>query len=61
MADECTDVSNKERFTICLRWVDEDLVDHENVLVNLAVGDTIKQSKLCRDSIDTAFEISKLI
>ena len=125
MADECTDVSNKEQFTICLRWVDENLVDHEDVLglynvgtieadslvksildvlcraglslnqyrgqcydgasnmsgskrgvaaqiqakescavlthcyghaLNLAVGDTIKQSKLCRDSMDTAFE-----
>ena len=32
MADECTDVSNKEQFTICLRWVDEELVDHEDVL-----------------------------
>ena len=31
MADECTDVSNKEQFTIGLRW-DEDLVDHEDVL-----------------------------
>ena len=130
MADECTDASNKEQFTICLRWVDENLVDHEDVLglynvgtieaeslikaiidvvcraglslsqcrgqcydgasnmsgskrgvavqiqakesravlthcyghaLNLAVGDTIKQSKLCRDSMDTAFEISKLI
>ena len=29
--------------------------------LNLAVGGTIKQSKLCRDSMDTAFEISKLI
>ena len=33
MADECIDVSNKEQFTICLRWMDEDLVDHEDVLV----------------------------
>ena len=32
MADECTDISNKEQFTICLRWVDEELVDHEDVL-----------------------------
>ena len=131
MADECTDVSNKEQFTICLRWVDGNLVDHEDVLglynvgtieadslvkaifnvvvcragltlnncqgqcydgasnmsgskrgvavqiqakescavlthcyrhaLNLAIGDTIKRSKLCRDSMDTAFEISKLI
>ena len=29
--------------------------------LNLAIGDTIKQSKLCRDSMDIAFEISKLI
>lgn len=130
MADECTNVSNKEQFTICLRWVDENLVDHEDVLrlynvgtieaenlvkaildvvcraglslnlcrgqcydgasnmsgskrgvavqiqakesravlthcyghaLNLAVGDTIKQSKLCQDSMDTSFKISKLI
>ena len=131
MADECTDVLNKEQFTICLRWVDEELVDHEDVLglykvdaidagslvhaiddvlinrahlsygqcrgqcydgtsnmtgstsgvakqiqekesravlthcyghaLNLAISDTIKQSKLCRDSMDTAFEVSKLI
>ena len=131
MADECTNVSNKEQFTICLRWVDGNLVDHEDVLglynvgtieadslvkaifdvvvcragltlnncrgqcydgasnmsgskrgvavqiqakesravlthcyghaLNLAIGDTIKRSKLCRDSMDTAFEISKLI
>jgi len=32
MADECTDVSNKEQFTMCLRWVDEYLVDHEDLL-----------------------------
>ena len=29
--------------------------------LNVAVGDTIKQYKLCHDSMDTAFEISKLI
>ena len=131
MADECIDVSNEEQFTICLRWVDEELVDHEDVLglykldaidagslvhaiddvlikrahlshgqcrgqcydgasnmtgsksgvakqiqekesravlthcyghaLNLAISDTIKQSKLCRDSMDTVFEVSKLI
>ena len=32
MADECTDVSNKEQFTICIRWVDEKLVDHEDMI-----------------------------
>ena len=30
MADECTDISNKEQFTLCIRWVDDDLEDHEN-------------------------------
>ena len=29
--------------------------------LNFVVGDTIKQSKLCRDSMNPAFEISKLI
>ena len=33
MVDECIDVSNKEQFTICLRWMDEVLVDHEGALV----------------------------
>ena len=30
MADECTDVANKEQFTICIRWVGEDMQDHED-------------------------------
>ncbi|XP_065191926.1 zinc finger MYM-type protein 1-like [Sycon ciliatum] len=130
MADECTDLSNKEQFTICLRWVDHDLMEHEDFIglyqvdtidantlfsaikdvllrmnlswkkcrgqcfdgasnmsgarngvaskviaeesralythcyghaLNLAVSDTIKKSKLCKDSLDTAFEITRLI
>ncbi len=130
MADECTDISNKEQFTICIRWVGEDLQDHEDFIglygvesihadclvhaikdtllrmsvklsecrgqcydgasnmrgsrngvatqfmgeekravythcyghaLNLAVGDTIKQSKVCCEALETAFEISKLI
>ena len=32
MADECTDISNKEQFTICFRWVGADLQDHEDFL-----------------------------
>ena len=130
MADECTDVSNKEQFVICIRWVDNTLTSHEDVIglynvetidactlfstiedvllrmnltvsqcrgqcydgasnmvgcrkgvatqlarkekravlthcyghaLNLAVGDSMKQSKVCKDALDTAFEISKLI
>lgn len=29
--------------------------------LNLAIGDTIKQVKLLRDTLDTCFEISKLL
>ena len=29
--------------------------------LNLAVADTVKQSKVCRDALDTAFEITRLI
>ena len=130
LADECTDIANKEQFTIVIRWVGKDLQDHEDFIglyevgsitadslvhaikdvlirmnvklsecrgqcydgasnmsgsrngvatqimaekkravythcyghaLNLAVGDAIKQSKVCRDSMETAFEISKLI
>ena len=30
MADECTDVANEEQFTICIRWVGEDMQNHED-------------------------------
>ena len=29
--------------------------------LNLAVGDAVKQSKVCQDALDLAYEISKLI
>ena len=29
LADECTDCSNKEQFTINIRWVDQHLNEHE--------------------------------
>ena len=29
--------------------------------LNLAVGDSMKQSNVCKDALDTAFEISKLV
>ena len=32
MADECSDVSNKEQFTIIIRWVGQDLRDHEDFI-----------------------------
>lgn len=32
MADECTNASHMEQFTICIRWVDEHLIDREDVI-----------------------------
>ena len=32
MADECTDIANKEQFTICLRWVGRGLENHEDFI-----------------------------
>lgn len=32
IADEYTDLSNKEQLTLCLRWVDDDLEAHEDFL-----------------------------
>ena len=32
MADECTNSSNQEQFTLCIRWVDEPLTDHEDFI-----------------------------
>ncbi len=130
MADECTDCSNKEQFTINIRWIDQHLNEHEDFIglyqvstidaaslvsairdvllrmnakvadcrgqcydgasnmsgarkgvaamitkeesraiythcyghaLNLAVADTVKQSKVCGDALDTAFEITRLI
>ena len=51
MADECTDVSNKEQFIICLQWVDEYLVDHEDVL-GLYNVDTIEVDSLVKAILD---------
>ena len=32
MAYECTDCSNKEQFTLCIRWTDSDLQEHESFI-----------------------------
>ena len=32
MADETADVSNKEQLVFCLRWVDDDLIVHEDFI-----------------------------
>ena len=127
MADECTNISNKEQFTICIRWVDEGLEDHEDFIdlyevptidadtlvhaillrmslsvsqcrgqcydgasnmsgkksgvatqilseerkaiythchghaLNLAVSTTMKQSQICNEALEVAFEICRLV
>ena len=130
LADETTDISNREQLVICLRWVDEKLLVHEEMvglyqidntcaetiansikdvllrlnisiqkcrgqtydgasamsgrktgvqarikndqpkalfnnchghLINLACADSIKQSKVISDALDTALEITKLV
>ena len=38
LADECTDVANKEQFVVCIRWVDDSLIDHEDVIGFYHVG-----------------------
>lgn len=45
MADECTEIVNKEQFVICIRWVDNTLTDHEDVIGWYNV-DTIGSNKL---------------
>ena len=45
MADEVTDSLNKEQFVVCLRWVDRDLVTHEE-LVGLYAVDNITSETL---------------
>ena len=57
MTDECTDVSNKEQFTIWLRWVNENLVDHKDVLGLYDIGTTEAESLItiinvvCREGL----------
>ena len=45
MADECSDMSNKEKFVICICWVDADLLDHGDI-VGLYTIDTINTATL---------------
>ena len=32
IADECTDIANKEQFAVCLHWVNESLTAHKDVI-----------------------------
>ena len=52
MADECTDVSNVEQFTICIRWVNKYLESHES-LIRLYKVDSITSDTLVSVIKDT--------
>ena len=57
MADECTDIANKEQFTICIiRWVGQDLQDHEDFIGHYEVG-SIKADCLTEAIKDTLLRI----
>ena len=48
--------------TIITKEESQDLCTHcYGHALNLAVADTVKHSKVCRDALDTAFEITRLI
>ena len=44
MCDECTDISNKEQLTICIRWVDKNLHDHESFIGLYQVNDITSET-----------------
>ena len=46
MADEITNSSNKKQFVVCSRWVDHDLVTHEELVGPLYAVDNITSETL---------------
>lgn len=46
MADECTDVSNKEQLAICIRWVDSRTLEPNEDMIGLYKIDDIKASTI---------------
>ena len=38
IADECTDIANKEQFVVCLHWVNESLTAHKDVIGMYNIG-----------------------
>ena len=44
MADECTDVANKEQFTICIRWINKNIEDHAYFIGLYEVEDITSES-----------------
>ena len=40
LVDETADTSNKEQMVLCMRWVDENLIPHEDFIGLHAIPDT---------------------
>ena len=53
IADEATDISNKEQMTVCIRWVDEDFLIHEDPveLIHLPKTDSNTLTSALKDSL----------
>ena len=57
MADEVTDALNKEQFVVCIRWIDQDLLAHED-FVEIHHVDTITANSLVERLKDTLLNLS---
>ena len=57
MADEVSDVSNKEQFVVCIRWIDDDLHAHED-FVGIHHVDTIEANTLVERLKDTLLRMN---
>ena len=57
MADKCTDVSNIEQFTICIRWVDKYLESHDS-FIGLYKVDSITSDTLVSAIKDTLVRLN---
>ena len=60
MADECTDVANKEQFTICIRWVGQDFQDHKD-FIGLYEVNSINADCLTEAIKDTLLRIGGIV
>ncbi|XP_062501357.1 uncharacterized protein LOC134178499 [Corticium candelabrum] len=57
MADECTDVSNKEQFVIVIRWVSEDLQERES-FIGLYEADSTDANRLVHSIKDVLLRLN---
>ena len=47
LVDETTDISNSEQLVFCLRYVDDELISHENFIGLHSLETTSAKSILC--------------